>query len=128
MPNPESTRRYQRVALRVPVDVETIDPELDPRTGRPYFRTCQEQCGNLSTGGMFIHTAEPPTPGRRLLVRFHTADGLAVETVARVAWRGRGNGPGPSETGVGVEFIDASAATRAALERIVESSPEDRGD
>ncbi|MEN8159606.1 MAG: PilZ domain-containing protein [Myxococcota bacterium] len=128
MPNSESTRRHQRVPLRVPVDVSTIDPELDPRTGRPYFRSCQEHCGNLSTGGMFIHTAEPPTPGRRLLVRFHTPDGLAVETLARVAWRGRSPGPGPSEKGVGVEFIEASAATRAALERIVERSPQPRGD
>ena len=128
MSNSESTRRYQRVALRVPVDVSTIDPERDPRTGRPYFRSCQEHCGNLSTGGMFIHTPEPPSPGRRLLVRFHTPDGLAVETVARVAWRGRSNEVGASGGGVGVEFIDASADTRAALERIIQSAPRTLGD
>ncbi len=128
MADSAATRRHQRVALRVPVDVSTIDPERDPRTGRPYFRSCREQCGNLSTGGMFITTPEPLSPGRRLLVRFHTPDGLSVETLARVAWRGRGAGPGASEGGVGVEFIDASAATRAALERIIESSPQRRGD
>jgi hypothetical protein len=128
MSNPEPTRRHPRVALRVPVDVSTIDPERDPRTGRPYFRSCQEQCGNLSTGGMFISTPEPLSPGRRLLVRFHTPAGLAVETVARVAWRGRSESPGASEGGVGVEFIGASAATRAAHERIVGGTPETRQD
>jgi hypothetical protein len=128
MSDPEPTRRHHRVELRVPVDVSTIDPERDPRTGRPYFRSCQEHCGNLSTGGMFISTPEPLSPGRRLLVRFHTPEGLAVETVARVAWRGRSESPGASEGGVGVEFIDASAATRAALERIVKGNPQPRGD
>jgi hypothetical protein len=118
MPEASSTRRHQRVSLRVPVDVSTIDPERDPRTGRPYFRDCQELCGNLSTGGMFIATAEPPSPGRRLLVRIHTPDGAAIETVARVAWRARG-----AERGVGVEFVGPSAATRAALERIVNDAP-----
>ena len=112
-----STRRYQRIALRVPVDVSTIDPERDPETGRAYFRAaCQESCGNLSTGGMFIATAEPPSPGRRLLLRIHTPDGLAIETIARVAWRAGGDG---AERGVGVEFVGPSAATRAALARIV---------
>lgn len=126
MPDASSTRRHQRVALRVPVDVSTIDPERDPRTGRPYFRDCQELCGNLSTGGMFIATAEPPSPGRRLLLRIHTPDGAAIETVARVAWRARSAGPGASERGVGVEFVGPSAATRAALERIVSSLPPER--
>jgi len=121
MPETESTRRHQRVPQRVPVDVSTIDPERDPRTGRPYFRACQELCGNLSTGGMFIATAEPPSPGRRLLIRIHAPDGLAIETVGRVAWRA--HGAGAPERGVGVEFIGPSAATRAALERIVSGAP-----
>jgi hypothetical protein len=113
MPHHAPTRRHQRIALRVPVDVSTIDPERDPRTGRPYFRACRELCGNLSTGGMFITTSEPPSPGRRLLVRIHAPDGAPIETVARVAWRAPGLG------GVGVEFVGTNAATRAALERIV---------
>jgi len=118
-----TTRRHRRVALRVPVDVSTIDPERDPRTGRPYFRDCQELCGNLSTGGMFIATAEPPSPGRRLLVRIHTPDGFAIETIARVAWRARSAGRGAAERGVGVEFVGTTDATRAALERVVSSLP-----
>jgi len=118
-----STRRHQRIALRIPVDVSTIDPETDPRTGRPYFRDCQELCGNLSTGGMFIATPEPPSPGRRLLLRIHAPGGGRIETLARVAWRTPGLEAGAPEVGVGIEFLAASAETRAALERIVNASP-----
>jgi hypothetical protein len=110
------TRRHPRIALRMPVDVSTIDPETDPRTGRPYFRECRELCGNLSRGGMFIATADPPRPGRRLLVRIHAQDGAPpIEALARVAWQGPGAEPG----GVGVEFVLPSPATRAAIERIL---------
>lgn len=115
------TRRHRRIALHVPVDVSTIDPETDPRTGRPYFRECRELCGNLSNGGMFIATADPPGPGRRLLVRIHTPDGAPpVEALARVAWQKPGAPIGtPEPAGVGVEFVLPSPATRAAIERIL---------
>jgi uncharacterized protein (TIGR02266 family) len=112
------SRRHPRVALHMPVDVSTIDPETDPRTGRPYFRECRELCGNLSSGGMFIATADPPRPGRRLLVRIHTQDGSPpVEALARVAWQKPGAPVDPG--GVGVEFVLPSPATRAAIERIL---------
>ena len=117
------TRRHPRVALRVPVDVTTIDPEIDPRTGRPYFRECQELCGNLSNGGMFIATADPPGPGRRLLVRIHTQDGASpIEAVARVAWQKPGAANDAPDAGVGVEFLAASPTTRAAIERFLRGS------
>jgi len=119
-------RRHPRVALRIPVDVSTIDAETDRRTGRPYFRDCQELCGNLSSGGMFIATPEPPSPGHRLLLRIHAPDGLRIETVARVAWRTprvAWRTLGVHQGGVGVEFVRPSAATREALERIVNTPP-----
>ena len=115
----EPTRRHPRIAVRVPVDVSTIDPETDPRTGRPYFRECQELCGNLSTGGMFIASADPPGPGRRLLLRIHTSDGAPpIEALARVAWRK----PELEQPGVGVEFLKPSEAARAAIERMLDSA------
>ena len=114
-----TTRRHPRVPLRVPVDVTTIDPETDPRTGRPYFRECRELCGNLSNGGMFIATPDPPRPGRRLLVRIHTKDGAPpIEALARVAWQK----PGTDTPGVGVEFLLASPTTRAAIERFLDGA------
>jgi len=116
-------RRHPRIALRVPVEVSTIDPETDPRTGRPYFRECQELCGNLSSGGMFIASADPPGAGRRLLLRIHTPDGAPpIEALARVAWRKPEAPVGPAQPGVGVEFLRPSAATRAAIERMLDSA------
>jgi hypothetical protein len=112
------TRRHRRVALHVPVDVSTIDPERDPQTGRPYFRECRELCGNLSSGGMFIASEDPPRPGRRLLVRIHSQDGTPpVEALARVAWQKLGT---PEPAGVGVEFVSPSPTARAAIERILD--------
>jgi Tfp pilus assembly protein PilZ len=115
-----ATRRHPRVPLRVPVDVTTIDPETDPRTGRPYFRECQELCGNLSHGGMFIATPDPPRPGRRLIVRIHTQAGAPpIEALARVAWQKPGTAGGAPEAGVGVEFVGTSAMARAAIDRFL---------
>ena len=116
------TRRHPRIALQVPVEVSTIDPETDPRTGRPYFRECRELCGNLSTGGMFIASSDPPGAGRRLLLRIHTPDGAPpIEAVARVAWRKPEAPVGREQPGVGVEFLRPSAATRAAIERMLDA-------
>jgi Tfp pilus assembly protein PilZ len=111
------TRRHPRISLRVPVDVTTIDPETDPQTGRPCFRECRELCGNLSQGGMFIATNDPPRPGRRLFVRIHTPDGgPPIEALARVAWQKPGAADA-REAGVGIEFVLPSAGTSAAIER-----------
>jgi uncharacterized protein (TIGR02266 family) len=115
-----ATRRHPRVALRLPVDVTTIDRETDLRTGRPCFRDCQALCGNLSSGGMFIATLDPPRPGRRLLVRIHTEDGAPpIEALARVAWQTTG----AADAGVGVEFVGPSPTTRAAIERFLRRAP-----
>lgn len=117
------TRRHPRIALRVPVEVSTIDPETDPRTGRPYFRECRELCGNLSSGGMFIASSDPPGAGRRLLLRIHRPDGEPpIETIARVAWRKPEAPVGPEQPGVGVEFLRPSEATRAAIERMLDTA------
>lgn len=79
-------RRFPRLAVRVPVRLSTIDPEPDPGTGRPFFRTSDDTCANLSHGGLFIQTDEPLTPGRRLLIEVRLPDGQPVEVVGRVAW------------------------------------------
>jgi uncharacterized protein (TIGR02266 family) len=124
------TRRHPRVSLRVPVDVTTIDPETDRQTGRPYFRECRELCGNLSSGGMFIATSDPPRPGRRLLVRIHTGAGAPpIEALARVAWYKPGFAQNAHEPGVGVEFVGASASTREAIEELLDAAagPAERG-
>jgi uncharacterized protein (TIGR02266 family) len=104
-------RRHPRIPVRVPVRVSTIDPEPDPRTGRPCFRAAREMCANLSCGGAFIRTDDPLSPGHRVLVEIHVPGSEPIETLGRVAWSKSVLGPaGRVESGVGVEFVDAAAA------------------
>jgi Tfp pilus assembly protein PilZ len=112
-------RRHLRVAVHVPVRVSTIDPETDPRTGRPFFRASREYCANLSAGGAFIRTRDPLSPGHRVLVEIHMPESDPIETIGRVAWAKTVLGPGrePHESGVGVEFLGASGDALVALER-----------
>lgn len=110
-------RKFPRVAVHVPVRVSTIDPETDPRTGRPYFRATREYCANLSRGGAFIRTTDPLSPGRRVLVEIHVPNREPIETVGRVAWSKTVLSPsGRDEGGVGVEFLGGNEEARAALE------------
>ena len=62
------SEQYRRVQVRVGVRISTIDPETDPDTGRPYFRTSEETCANVSRGGAYVETNEVISPGRLLLV------------------------------------------------------------
>jgi len=109
----------------VPVRISTIDPETDPRTGKVYFRSTSEICGNLSRGGAFIPTEDPPAPGRRLLVEIHFPDREPIETIGRVAWSKKvlGSpataGETQDESGVGIEFLGAETAL-AVLDRLAE--------
>ncbi len=41
-------QQFQRVATTAPVRVSTVDSEVDPTTGRPFFRTAEETTANLS--------------------------------------------------------------------------------
>lgn len=115
-------RRFRRVPVDISVRLTTIDPEPDPRTGRPFFRASRELCSNISEGGVCIRTADPLSPGRRVLVQIDLPQGEAIEAVGRVAWsrtilgtEGRITG-----SGVGVEFLGDSEAQRGPLEGFLE--------
>jgi len=113
-------RREPRVPLHAPVRISTIDPELDPGTGRPFFRSSREFCSNVSRTGLFIHTAEPLEPGRRLLVELTLPGGDDVDAVGRVAWVKRSLAPG-EERGVGIELLGAGDDELARLQRWIAS-------
>jgi uncharacterized protein (TIGR02266 family) len=101
----------------MPVRISTIDPETDPRTGRPYFRATREYCANLSRGGAFIRTSDPLSPGRRVLVEIHVPEGQPVEAIGRVAWSKTvlSTSGDPEDSGVGVEFLGSSGEQLNAL-------------
>jgi hypothetical protein len=114
-------QRYHREAVRLPVRISSIDAEVDPETGKPFFLTAEEMCGDISRGGAFIMTQEPPRPGARLLVELELPGGEAVQTVARVAWtRVRFPSEGSDvQTGFGLEFLGGARRHLAAIERFV---------
>lgn len=113
-------RRKLRAPVRVPIRISTLEPETDPWTGRPYFRTSREVSGNLSTGGVFVRTRDPLSPGRRVLVEVELPGSETFEATARVAWCrvDPGRRPHP-DTGIGIEFLGAASDQAERLERFL---------
>ena len=124
MANDASERRYRRVAVRVGVRISTIDPETDPTTGRPYFRTSEETCANVSRGGAFVETREAVSAGRRLLLELDLPDGDRLQTVGRVAWTQASLPSSDPEAriGIGVEFVGASQEELERLDEFLETA------
>jgi hypothetical protein len=116
-------RRHSRVQLRLAVKLSTIDPEIDPATGRPFFRSSDEICANVSRGGALLLTADPVAPGRRVLLEIALPSGDPVEAVGRVAWTRlmMQSGAKPAEAGLGVEFIGGEPDQLTRLERYLAS-------
>jgi Tfp pilus assembly protein PilZ len=123
-PNPQESNR--RVVIRVPIRVSTIDPDVEPDTGKPYFRTGEELSANLSRRGAFVMTSEPVSPGRRVLLEFALPDGPEIQAVGRVAWTRRPvASPGESRAseevaGIGIEIVSGKRQHLAALEAFIE--------
>ena len=115
-------RRHPRIEAALPVRISTIEPERDPWTGRPFFRTTQERCANVSRGGAFVQTAEPLAPGRRILLEFELPGSGPLEAIGRVAWTRRVMSPNAneSEAGIGVEFVGAAPEQFYQLERYLD--------
>ncbi len=102
-------RRFPRINLQVPIRLSTIDPELDPGSGRPFFRSCEETVADLSRGGARVQSHEPLATGRRLLLELDLPDGRSFEAIARVAWvriePSVSNGNDDGAYGLGLEFL-----------------------
>lgn len=111
-------RRFERVPVEAPIRLSTIDPEVDPWTGRPFFRSCEERCANLSRGGALVRTREPLPPGRRLLLEVELPDGRLFEAIGRVAWS-RPEASAGEQWGLGVEFLGGTPDHMARLERFL---------
>jgi hypothetical protein len=122
-------RRHRRVSTALPVRVSTIEADRDPWTGRPFFRSSQETCANLSRGGAFVRTGELLEPGRRVLLEISLPNGSQVEAIGRVAWTKRTLERRGAEldTGIGVEFLGGASSALSALADFV-TRDDSRGD
>ena len=120
-------RRHPRRDSDLPVRISTIDPEKDPFTGRPFFRSIQETCTNVSRGGAFVRTRETLESGRRVLVELTLPDGRELEAIGRVAWNKRVLAPehGADDVGLGVEFLGAASEELSALEAFLSDDGDD---
>lgn len=119
-----SDDRQRRVPVSVGVRISTIDPETDPDTGRPYFRTSEETCANVSPGGAYVETNENISPGRRLLVEIELPSGESLQAVGRVAWA-RAQVPtqqGAPRNGIGIEFVGATPDELRRLEEFIDDA------
>jgi hypothetical protein len=119
MDNEIGHRRHDRVsATKLPVRLATIEPEKDPWTGRPFFRSLQETSANVSRGGAFVQTQETLDAGRRVLLELHLPNGSRVEAIGRVAWTKRVISPDgvAPEAGIGIEFLGGASEQFSALE------------
>jgi len=108
-------RRFPRVLVDVPIRLSTIDPEVDPWSGRPFFRSCEEAVADVSRGGARIRSIEPLGPGRRLLLEMDLPDGRSFEAIARVAW----SRLDPGEYGLGLEFLGGTPDHLARLDEFL---------
>jgi len=127
-------RRHRRVEIQTSIRLSTIDPEIDPWTGRPFFRVCEESCANLSRGGAHVRTREPLAPGRRLLLEMQLPGDVVFEAIGRVAWSRpdleAAEAP-PAQLddavpgyGLGVEFLGGTPDHLARLEDFLAERPE----
>jgi hypothetical protein len=117
-------QRFQRVAMAVPVRISTIDPEIDPTTGKSFFRSAEETTANLSKGGAYLRSWEPLGAGRRVIVTIELPSSEELQLSARVVWTRRELRPSSSdaleEPGYGVEFYGISSRELARLERLID--------
>lgn len=124
-------QRSPRIAMAVPIRVSTIDPEMDPNTGKPFFRCAEETTANLSRGGAYLQSWEPLDVGRRVIVSIDLASGQELQLAGRVVWTRREIRPERTRhieaPGYGVEFFGASNRELIDLARLIDSlSPASR--
>lgn len=119
---PRRRQRHPRSPVRLPVRISTIDAENDPLTGDPFFLSTDEECQNLSRGGLFVVTRERVPQGSRLLIEISIPGEPEVQAIGRVAWS-RVPHAAPSDEirpGIGIEFLGGSREDLAAVERYVD--------
>lgn len=131
-PDPERARRvsaHPRHALRCPVRVSGIDPEIDAETRLPCFVSIEESSVNLSEGGVFVPGADTLTPGRRVLVEIELPDGATFQATGAVVWRRRplAARAGDRPAGMGIEFTGMARSSAVALAAALETRRKPRG-
>jgi hypothetical protein len=117
-------QRHPRVVTSVPIRISTVDPEVDPNTGKLFFRSAEETTANLSRGGAYLRSWEPLEAGRRVVVTIELASGRELQLTGRVVWTRRELRRLPTRgveaPGYGIEFLGSSRRELDRLDRLIE--------
>ncbi len=103
----EERRSTSREPIKIPIDYSAVDV---------FF---SEFASNINEGGMFIETDTPAELEDvvQLQMRFPELEG-PVQVGGRVAWTSDGKDGSPP--GMGIEFLELSAATRDTINQVVQ--------
>ena len=104
--SPDKRRRHDRtkVALLVQYRFDTFDDFV------------AEYSVDLSPGGIFIRTDQPPELGTVVHLQFSLRDGSKlIEGLGKVVWV---RGPSEGEPGMGIEFTQFDPESLALVEQI----------
>ncbi|MBK7947850.1 MAG: PilZ domain-containing protein [Deltaproteobacteria bacterium] len=123
-------QKFPRQATRVAVRISTVDPEVDPDSGEPFFRSTEATTANLSRGGVFVHSWEPLSAGRRVIVALDLPSGGELSLFGNVVWTRRrleSRNEGALEApGYGIEFVGVTRAEQAAVQQILDAAEDTR--
>jgi uncharacterized protein (TIGR02266 family) len=109
-------RRAKIVSLNVRYKSATVDEFIDNHSH------------DVSKGGLFIKTSSPFPPGTLLKFEIRIAgDKAVIAGVGRVVWKRETSQAGPEvPAGMGVKFIKIDDASRAVIDKLVDSRGEAR--
>jgi uncharacterized protein (TIGR02266 family) len=86
------------------------------------------QCENLSLGGLFIRTTEPPPVGTRVDFEFTLTDATElIRGTGEVMWIRHETLDADNQAGMGVRFIDLSPGSRAIIFHAVDRHIQEGG-
>lgn len=123
-------QKFPRQATCVAVRISTVDPEVDPDSGEPFFRSTEATTANLSRGGVFVHSWEPLSAGRRVIVALDLPSGGELTLFGNVVWTRRrleSRKEGALEApGYGIEFVGVTRAEQAAVQQILDAAQDAR--
>ena len=116
-------RRFERVRADIPVRISTIEPDLDPLTGRTYFRASQERCAqSLARRRIRPDRTSCSTRDGACSSSCRCPTAAQVEAIGRVAWTQYAMRSATSDgldCGVGIEFLGGATEQLRALEEFV---------
>ncbi|HEU5394046.1 MAG TPA: TIGR02266 family protein [Candidatus Methylomirabilis sp.] len=102
--------QHPRTPVELPVEYAITD------------RFVATSCLNISRGGIYVQTPDPPPLNREIILRFTIpGDSVPLRLRGRVVWSNPHAGRNPFPPGMGVQFLDLGAAQAARLDDFIAS-------